>query len=480
VVSSMTGVPCDGDRLLRGQGLAGLAGGLLGLSPAAGSVASTAVALTAGGRGTLSRVASALGLLLALAIGVVLLQQMAMAAVAGIFLVVARDLVDPWTGQTLSRVLRGRNPGPGAAATVGVLALVATISIGVSLVAGVLAGSLAAVLLFVRGQLRPPVRRVLRGDQLPSRTLRLPAVAAKLRVLARRIVCVELDGALFFGTADAAARAIAQAAVEADHVVLDCRRVREIDASGARVLLQLASSLRARDCRLVLASVAPAGRQALHLLDTRGLLPETAFLADADRALAHAEDAALAAAGVGQDGDGAVLPLAQTLWGQGLDADAVARLESSLEQLDVPAGTAVFRGGEVSDAMYVVLAGQVAIVLPGRADGMLRTHAQRLVSFAPGAFFGEAGVLRGEPRSADAVVERDARLARLDAAELSRLATEFPALHVHLLRAMALHLADRLGALTLAWQALDDAPAAGPAPEATPVETIAQADDQRW
>ncbi len=455
MLTTWTGVRGDGNLLLRTQGISGVAGGLLGLMPAAGSVANTAVALHTGGRGTLSRVAHGLGLLLILSLGVSLAQHLAMAAVAGVFIVVSWSLIDPWSRHVLGRLLRGRAVEPGAAEPLAVMALVAATAIGVSLVAGVLVGTLAAVLMFVRGQLRPPVRRVLRGDQQTSRTLRPPAVAERLRLLARRIVYVELDGHLFFGTADAAASAIEQAAADADSVVLDFRRVREVDASGARVVLQLAATLQRRGCHLALAGVVPAAQRNLRLLDNEGWLPDDRFVADADRALEAAEERALKTAGVARDLN-PPLPLAQTLLGQGLDAGALERLAGLLQPLALPAGARVFQRGDASDALYVVMDGQVAIVLPGHAGAA----AQRLVSFAPGAVFGEVGLLRGQPRSADAVVERDAALARLDRAALQRLALEAPAVHAQVLMALALHLADRLGALTLTVQALDDAPSA--------------------
>ena len=454
MVTTATGVRRDGDRLLRAQGLSGVAGGLLGLLPAAGSVATTAVALRAGGRGTLSRVAHGLGLLILLSLGVGLAQHLAMAAVAGVFIVVSWGLIDPWSRRALGGLLRGRRPGQEAGSPLVVMLLVAATSIGVSLVAGVLVGTLAAVLLFVRNQLRPPVRRVVRGDQQGSRKLRPPGVAQLLRPLARRIVCVELDGHLFFGTADAAALAIENAAAEADSVVLDFRRVREVDASGARVLLQLAATLRQRGCHLALAAMLPTARHNLRLLDSEDLLPDDRFVIDTDHALEAAEDRALALASVADDAN-PPLALPQTLLGHGLDANALARLGELLQHLTLPAGARVFERGDASDALYVVMDGQVAIVLPGQAGG----PAQRLVSFAPGAVFGEIGLLRGQPRSADAVVERDAALCRLDGAALRRLAAEAPAVHAQLLQALALHLADRLGALTLTLQALDDAPA---------------------
>lgn len=53
------------------------------------------------------------------------------------------------------------------------------------------------------------------------------------------VVVVELDGPLFFGTADALFSEVERLSVRARVVILDCGRLADMDATGVRILLQL-------------------------------------------------------------------------------------------------------------------------------------------------------------------------------------------------------------------------------------------------
>jgi sulfate permease, SulP family len=454
-ITSLTGVHHDSNSPVRAQGLANGINGLLGLLPVATAASYTLINQRAGARGTASRVVHAAVLLLILAVGVSAVRLLPMAVIAGIFIAVAWSLVEPWTRRVLAELARGlwrhRRPPPALTGPAVVLGLVALTSVGVSLVVGIVVGTLLSILQFVRSNMRPPVRHVTTADRLPSRKIRPPAATAWLREHGGRIAVVTLDGALFFGTADAAARAIEREAAQAQELILDFRRVSDIDVSGARVFLQAAASLQAAGKRLTLAGLSPAGPRGHHLreMDPTGLLPEDCFAADIDRALEQAEDRLLAArpAAVAEPPS---LLLAQTMLCTGLDAPALSRLAASLRTLQVACGQVVFRKGDASDALYLLREGQVAISVP------LAAGARRLVSFAPGVVFGEIGLLRGGRRTADAVAEADALLWVLDRAAYDQLLATEPALVDHLLRNISLHLADRLTALTLEVQALED------------------------
>ena len=115
--------------------------------------------------------------------------------------------------------------------------LVAGIVIFVSLPAGIGIGMAVAILMFIRSNTKKPVRQIVHADVRRSRKVR-PAVESDL--LTRhggRIAVVELDGALFFGTAEEADEAIEHLIHDAEHVIIDFERVSEVDASGARVML---------------------------------------------------------------------------------------------------------------------------------------------------------------------------------------------------------------------------------------------------
>ncbi len=93
---------------------------------------------------------------------------------------------------------------------------------------------------------------------------------------------------------------------------------------------------------------------------------------------------------------------------ESLDAEAAHELCELLESLDSKAGAVLFRTGDEGDAMYLVEDGKVRICVRAK-DG----HEVTLTELHRGDFFGEMALLDGKPRSADARVAEDARLAVL-------------------------------------------------------------------
>ena len=113
----------------------------------------------------------------------------------------------------------------------------------------------------------------------------------------RRIVVFELEGALFFGTAEElAARIEAAARASVAVVILDLRRVNDIDSTGARILLQIQDGLRREGKRLLLshADDHPAVSTALQAMRVSAAVGQAAMFHDTDAALEHAEEMVIA------------------------------------------------------------------------------------------------------------------------------------------------------------------------------------------
>ncbi len=91
-----------------------------------------------------------------------------------------------------------------------------------------------------------------------------------------------------------------------------------------------------------------------------------------------------------------------------LDDEAARSLRKLLQVRHAPRGSRLFRAGEAGDAMYLLEDGRVRIHFQD-ADGDDVTLAE----LARGDFFGEMAILDGKPRSADATIIEDARLAVL-------------------------------------------------------------------
>ena len=83
-----------------------------------------------------------------------------------------------------------------------------------------------------------------------------------------------------------------------------------------------------------------------------------------------------------------------------LPLPSVEQLARGLVPLDVPAGTAVFRQGDLGDRYFVVESGEVEVVGDGRV----------VATLGPGEGFGEIALLRRTRRTATVVARTDVRL----------------------------------------------------------------------
>jgi len=107
---------------------------------------------------------------------------------------------------------------------------------------------------------------------------------------------------------------------------------------------------------------------------------------------------------------------------QDLPEDRLQEIAALLEEQRVPAGTTLFREGDVGDSMLIVTAGRVRISTRDSAGRELT-----LAIFGDGEFFGETGVLTGGPRTADATAEVDSGVLVLRKDEFDKYLAQNPA-----------------------------------------------------
>jgi MFS superfamily sulfate permease-like transporter len=170
--------------------------------------------------------------------------------IAGTLAVVSVQLLDRWRLQTVRRLVsQDFVYWKAMALDLLVVLLVATVTIVYNLVAGVAAGVAVTVLFFLMRMSKSVIRRVYRGDVAHSRRTRDPRLMELLSVEGRKIIVFELEVSIFFGTAEFLATQIETVLEEPTaYVVLDLKRVNELDSTGARVLQQVHARL-ARDNR---------------------------------------------------------------------------------------------------------------------------------------------------------------------------------------------------------------------------------------
>src|SRR5580692_5571435 len=162
-----------------------------------------------GGRSWLSVIVNAAALLAAATLLFPVLAYMPRAVLSAVIMVVAIQHIDPWTRQFVLRLITPATPQRGAIALdLGVSVAVSLLSIAINVVLAVFIGIVLAVLLFVVRMSRSNIRRLYRCDAVRSRRYRDPAELELLRVAGASVLVIELQGALFFGTADRLAQIV--------------------------------------------------------------------------------------------------------------------------------------------------------------------------------------------------------------------------------------------------------------------------------
>ena len=162
-----------------------------------------------GGQSPLSVLVNAAAVLAAATLLFPVLAYIPRAVLSAAVMVVAIQHIDPWTGQLVRRLVRSGTPQRGAIALdLGVCLFVSLLSIAVNVVLAVFIGIALAVLLFVVRMSRSNIRKLYRCDAVRSRRYRDPAELEVLHAKGVSVLVVELQGALFFGSAERLAQIV--------------------------------------------------------------------------------------------------------------------------------------------------------------------------------------------------------------------------------------------------------------------------------
>lgn len=226
------------DRELVGQGLASIASGLFGGMPATGAIARTAVNVRSGGRTRLAAITHALVLLAVVYLAAQVVAEIPLAALAGVLMVTSVRMVSPAIVRSVVTASRGDAI---------VFVLTAVVTVAFDLIVAVVVGLVVAAFLALRA--------LARSGSATREPLPGPAVPGD-----ERIALFRLDGALFFGAAEAVVGAVEEVPGEIEVVIVRMSQIGALDATGARVITEMVQGLERRGVTVLL-----KGIQARHL-----------------------------------------------------------------------------------------------------------------------------------------------------------------------------------------------------------------------
>jgi SulP family sulfate permease len=304
-----------------------------------------------------------------------------------------------------------------------------------------------AILLFLREQIGGSVvRRKVYGNEMFSKQVRLPEEMAVLEKRGDRTVIFELQGSLFFGTAD-------QLYTEVEpelknkargYIILDMRRVQSVDVTAVHMLETIEHILRDRGGYLILSHLplnVPTGQDLNDFFDQVGLVRaerRVMTFGHRDEALEWVEDHILRDAALERP-DEQPLDLHEIELFKARKEETLAALAGCMETRAYKAGEMIFSRGDAGDTLYLIRRGTVRIMLP--LSGRTPYH---LATFRRGDFFGEMAFLDSDIRSADAIAITETEVFALSRARFDLFAEEHKKLAVNLLESLARTLAMRL------------------------------------
>ncbi|MBN1625368.1 MAG: SLC26A/SulP transporter family protein [Deltaproteobacteria bacterium] len=429
----------NSDRELIGQGIGNLASFLCGGIPGAGTMGPTLVNISSGGKTPRSGVIEGALVILTLFLFSRIVAWVPISALAAILLVIAWRMFD-W--RSMLRLLRSRAGRLDFAVIAGVIVVAVT----VDLIAASLVGVALAILLFIRDQVQWPVIHAKRGlDQVSSKTIRPDAERAILKQHGSQAVICELEGNLFFGTADQLFSQLEEDLRTKRFILLDMRRVQSMDYTAAHLFEEMQDILEEHRGRLLFTGM-PSG---LH--DSRnfeGYLAQLGIVREGcgiiisqtmDSALEWMEDRILEEFNVVKKTDELPIELKDFDLFSGLNEDQLKGLADCVSELSVREGQRMFSAGDRGDELYLVRRGSVRVLLP--LKGKIFHH---LATVERGDFFGEVSFLDRSPRSTDIEAKTAVDLYIISRLRFNEHSRSDPVLGVQVFARLALTLAKRL------------------------------------
>jgi SulP family sulfate permease len=418
VLDVMTGARHDSNKELTAQGVGNIVSAAFCGMPGAGTMGATLVNLTSGGRTKASGVLeAAFGVAILLLLGK-FIAWIPLASLAGILIVVGFRMID------VKSVHFIRHRSTRLDFFVILAVIVSALSFSLLVASGV--GIAMAIILFLREQVQTSVvRRKLDGTQIFSKKRRL---ADELEILGRQghltTVC-ELQGQLFFGTADQLYTELEKTTVASRTIIIDMKRVRSIDYTAVNMLKQIYRKVREHSGVLIFSSIPaslPTGLNMRKYFKYLGLAEDDEglmFFPELDPALEWAEDALLAANNVRRESK--LLDLKDFDLFRGMPQDVLSDILKSMDSREFPAGEKISSQGDLTDEVYFIRSGTVKIGLP-LAGGAYHY----LATFQQGDLFGEMSFLDKQKRSADATAATAVSLYILSRQRFNDIATAHP------------------------------------------------------
>jgi SulP family sulfate permease len=432
-----TGESIDIDQELKANGLANLAGGILGGANGYLTVSDSVLSYQMKAPGRLPSLINTGMSVAALGLGTALFKLFPNFLMGGltIFLglsILKEPLIDSW--QRVSRL---------EYTTIAAITITITFS---GFIHGVLIGLLASVLFFVISCSRINLVKFASSSlSIRSKELRPESDFLRLRQQGESVQILGLQGFMFFGSAFSLYRRIEAKLNRKDcpkprFFVLDFTAVVGIDSGGMTWLDRIASLAREHQTVLVLSHLSPASKQQFLRFSgvNQAIGPEAVgcihWANNMDEALQWCEDQLLA---LNEEPADASTGTPSTL--ERLDPEAmawarefIAKAHPYLRREQYQPGAILWHSGDPGGWLYVIESGRIE-VSSETANG----EQKRMMAMGPGGIAGMVSFFLQSPRGIKATISRDAVLYSLSTEQMDAMASQQPELALSLYKRLA-------------------------------------------
>lgn len=402
VLDALTSTHHNPNRELIAQGVGNFGSALLGGIPGAGQMGASMVNLSSGAQTRRSGTLEGLFALTAFLLLSSLVAWIPIAALGAILLVIGYRMID----QHSLEFFRTK------ATRLDFMVIVAVIvtALSVNLIAASGVGIVLAIGLYLREQTNSSVlHRKLEGGEQFSKVARHDQELTILLNNGSKTVIVELQGSLFFGTANQLYLALEPEIGPRTYVILNMKRVQSIDLTATHVLEQIKDRLEALGAYLIFTEIPrglPSGLKMKRYLRDVGLVRDSSkalAFRQLDEALEWIETEVLKDAAFTMEDTDPPLTLAEFENLLGWPAASLSALAPIIEERHISAGKKLFKAGAPGGDLIFIRRGtvRVEVVLHKKKD------VWHIGTFGRGDFIGEMGFLDSTRRSADAIALND-------------------------------------------------------------------------
>ena len=441
-VDNLTFERTDPNKELIGQGVGNMLCGAFGGISAAGSNSTTIPGFRNGASTAATKVYSGLFSLLVLLMLTPVVSLLPHVVLSALLMMIGIAALDSWSIKLLLHSF-SKHENPKEYMDIFIVLAVTGFSVFIGTTEALAAGIFLSVFHFIYRMGKDIVAREYDATWVRSNIIRPMPEIDFFEKEGDRIRVLELQGALFFGTADKLASTIdsilSKDSGRIQYIILNFRNISEIDGSGGNLVGQIRNRCKRKGIQVWVCSPDQVMLQRIKAFGVHDLIKGEDFYDSINSALGCAEDKLLDAA-FGPNRNQVEMRLEEIAVLSAFQNNELQILSGYLKRTCFDDGTVIFRQGDAGDSVFFILKGRAKIEF----ISLYSTNQFTTAIICPGMMFGEMAIVDGNPRSTNVIAEGNIICVSITVEDISSLLVSHPEIIKKLYQGFALNLALRL------------------------------------